>query len=132
MGMPTQTGKTVLIVADEAEARGRLMRLLRAENDTAIEAVNGTEALSYLQCRPRPDLIVLDFLVPAVDGWLFLRALRRAIPGFAAPIVIITTDVNTDRGWALSHGCAEVVKKPLAPQELLETVGRLTQRRAGP
>jgi twitching motility two-component system response regulator PilH len=132
MGMPTQTGKTVLIVADEAEGRGRLTLLFRAANDTVVEAGNGTEALSYLQCRPRPDLIVLDFRAPAVDGWLFLRALRRAIPGFAAPILITTADVNADRAWALSHGCAEVVKKPLAPQELLETVARLTRRRPGP
>jgi CheY-like chemotaxis protein len=121
LGGDLATGKTVLVMADTASARKWLSFRLREEGYTVILAGSAKEALGHLQGKPRPNLILLDMAEPALDGWLFLRKLRRSVPGCAVPVLLVTAD-RGDRGWALDQGCAGIVERPVVFDELLQSV----------
>jgi CheY-like chemotaxis protein len=77
--MPTR----VLIVEDDVATRASLVLLLQAEGYAADSVSDGRQALSYLRSHPPPRLVVLDLLMPVMDGWQFL-AKRQGDPHLAA------------------------------------------------
>ncbi|HEX4590352.1 MAG TPA: response regulator, partial [Gemmataceae bacterium] len=93
----------------------------------ALTAANGAVALAMLE-SVKPDVILLDMLMPEMDGWKFLEALResshRAIP------IVITTAVGLTRDWAEQHECAGFLKKPFDENEVLAEIRRAL--RGGP
>jgi CheY-like chemotaxis protein len=73
----------------------------------------------------RPDLILLDMLMPVLDGWRFLQQVKaKNIP--SVPIIVVTATVLT-REWAEDHGCRGFIAKPIIPDELLKEVQRCLQ-----
>src|SRR5207302_251010 len=108
---------------DSAPTREGLTVLLQQEGYRAIPAADGQEALSLIQSAPPPDLILLDMLMPVLDGWHFLERLRRDSPKPPIP-VIVTTGTVLSREWAEAHGCAGFVKKPIEPEDLLAEIKR--------
>ena len=91
-----------------------------------MPAVNGLEALAVAE-RERPDIIVLDFVMPRLDGPGFCRAYRGR--GGTAPIVLITAVLRVGIAEVRKHaavcGAAAVLVKPFSIEKLLATVGRL-------
>ncbi len=121
-----KVGKSVLIVDDMVEARTLLRILLsRKGNYTVFEAENGQDALA-LVARQVPDLIVLDYMMPDMNGSEICRRLRSNKPTTGVPIIVLTarTDYDT-RDKALDAGADIFMNKPLRPVELLETVNAL-------
>lgn len=114
-------GQLLLVVEDNAVARAGLAALLRREGYRVELAGNGQEALDYLANSPPPDLILLDMLMPVLDGWHFLERLRRDGP--PVPVVVTTGTILT-LAWAASHGCQGFVRKPIEPSELFAEVRR--------
>jgi two-component system, chemotaxis family, chemotaxis protein CheY len=114
---------TILVVEDDAVTREGLAVLLCREGFAVATAANGQEALDYLRQNPAPDLILLDMLMPVLDGWHFLERVKRTKPAAAVPIVITTATILT-RAWANDHGCAGFVRKPLELDALLEEIRR--------
>ncbi len=119
--------KTVLIVDDEE----RLVRLVQAyleqEGFHVLTAGDGQEALAVAR-REKPDLIVLDLMMPVMDGYEFLRRHRQEAP---TPVVLLTARVEeTDKVLGLELGADDYVTKPFSPRELLARV-RAVLRRAG-
>jgi CheY-like chemotaxis protein len=94
MSTPTPAGKTVLVVEDNATARAALADLLQPEGFAVVPAANGKDALVRLGEGLVPDLILLDLLMPVVDGWAFLQDLRRGFPGLLSVPIIVTTAVG--------------------------------------
>jgi CheY-like chemotaxis protein len=119
--------KSVLIIEDDAATRTGLATLLEEDGWTPLQAGNGQEALQRLRVF-RPDLILLDMLMPVMDGWQFLREVRRTVPDFAAPIILTTTIGIVSREWALDHGCAGYVPKPTQVDQLFAEVRRLAPK----
>ncbi len=117
------TGKSLLVVEDDEPAREALANLLRLEGYAVAEAGNGAEALDYLRTNPPPDLILLDMLLPVLDGWHFLTEVRHVSDVRHVPIIVITSTILTP-DWARDHGCAGFLRKPIKPDELLAEVGR--------
>jgi CheY-like chemotaxis protein len=116
-----QAGKTILVVEDNDVAREGLAVVLRREGYAVALAADGRQALDYLDANPAPDLILLDMLMPVLDGWAFLGLLR----GRADRVpVVVTTGTVLSREWAADHGCAGFVKKPIEAGALLEEVRR--------
>jgi CheY-like chemotaxis protein len=121
LGADLAASKTVLVMADTASARKWLSFRLREEGYTVIPTDNAKEALAHLQGKPRPNLILLDMAEPVLDGWLFLRKLRRSAPGCAVPVLLVTAD-RGDQGWALDQGCAGIIQRPVVFDDLLQSV----------
>jgi len=115
--------KTVMVVEDNAIAREGLAVILRSHGFNVIGFENGLDALNYIGTGTRPDLILLDMLMPVLDGWHYLQRLK-ALPVGSAPVVVTTGAILT-REWAAQNGCAGFLRKPIEEDELLDEVNRL-------
>jgi CheY-like chemotaxis protein len=114
--------KPVLIVEDDESAREALATFLAAEGYTVIEAANGREALDRLQ-QDAVGLILLDLMMPVMDGWEF-RAVQLRTPALAPiPVMVITADASA-RSRAMSLGVEGYMTKPIQFARLLEFVDR--------
>ena len=120
---PAIGGRLILVVEDNDVAREGLAVVLRREGYGVLTAANGEEALSHLRAGPRPDLILLDMLMPVLDGWHFLERLKREGPESPVPIIITTSTILSPE-WALANGCQGFLHKPIEGQTLLEEVRR--------
>ena len=121
--MPPNLDQTVLVVEDDPECLEAIAEVLQHEGYGTLLARNGSEALESLQYRRRPDLILLDLMMPVMDGWEFLKALRR-LPRFAGiPVVLLSAESHlAKRAEAL--GVAGHIGKPVELETLLSAVSR--------
>ncbi|MGO8992509.1 MAG: response regulator [Polyangiaceae bacterium] len=100
---------TVLIVDDDSDIRFTLRQILRDEGFRVLQARDGLEALERI-AEEEPDLVLLDLVMPVVDGWEVLRTLRRCRADL--PIVILSA-VPAD-------GCPDFIQKPVSFARLIE------------
>ena len=111
----------VLIVEDDAELRDMMAQLLTLEGFAATAVANGREALEYLGRGNRPDIILLDLMMPVMDGWEFRRK-QQSDPALAAvPVVVLSA---LDHRRAAEVDAVAFLKKPLDFDRLLELVRR--------
>jgi len=122
MTTTTPAGKRLLLVEDSEDTRDTLAFVLRREGYAVETADNGRAALEQVRSAP-PDLILLDMLLPVVDGWQVLRQVQADQQLAGLPIVIVTGTILT-REWAEQSGCAGFVGKPVDHGALLEEVRR--------
>lgn len=118
---PERLGRTVLVVEDDEAARRQLAELLGQQGYGVLTAAHGEEALRRLRSDPAPDVMLLDMLMPILDGWHLLERLRQEGP--AVPVIVTTGTILT-REWAESHGCHGFVHKPIEPDALLQEIRR--------
>jgi two-component system, OmpR family, response regulator MprA len=119
-------GARLLVVDDDPDVRLSLKRALRYAGYSVTMAVHGAAALDYLARAP-VDLIVLDVLMPMVDGFDTCRRLRER--GDATPILVLTArDGIDDRVTGLEMGADDYLVKPFALRELLARVQALLRR----
>ena len=119
--------RTLLVVEDNDFAREGLAVVLRRQGYRVVPAADGQAALALLHAGPPPDLILLDMLMPVLDGWHFLDRLRREGPRPAVPVIVTTGTIIT-REWAAQNGCAGFVKKPIEPEVLFGEIDRCLGR----
>jgi two-component system, OmpR family, response regulator MprA len=116
---------TVLIVDDDRRITDMLRRTLAYEGYAVVTAANGHEALAKAQIH-RPDVVVLDWLMPGMDGIEVAKRLRAAD---AVPILMLTArDAIEDRVEGLDSGADDYLVKPFAPIELLARIRALLRR----
>jgi two-component system response regulator MprA len=116
----------VLIVEDEAEIAGFIRRGLALDGFTAEIATDGNAALAAARDRP-PDLVVLDLMLPGIDGLEVARRLRAASE---VPIIMLTArDAVPDRVEGLEAGADDYLIKPFAFEELLARIRVQLRRR---
>jgi two-component system, OmpR family, response regulator MprA len=119
-------GGKLLVVDDDPDVRDSLQRALRLAGYTVTTAVHGADALDQLARSP-VDLIVLDVLMPIVDGFDACRRLRER--GNATPVLVLTArDELDDRVAGLDAGADDYLVKPFALRELLARVRALLRR----
>ena len=123
--------KTILVVDDESQIVEICRDYLTAAGFAVITADDGLKALAAAR-RERPDLIVLDLMLPGMDGLDVCRELRRDSAGLAAvPIIMLTARVEeSDKLVGLELGADDYITKPFSPRELVARV-RTVLRRAG-
>jgi DNA-binding response OmpR family regulator len=119
--------KTVLVVDDEERLTSLVKTYLEQAGFRAVTARNGREAL-FLARQEKPDLIVLDVMMPEMDGLEFMRQHRKERE---TPIIMLTARIeDTDKLLGLELGADDYVTKPFSPRELIARV-RAVLRRSG-
>src|SRR5262245_22661189 len=111
--------RPVLIVEDDADLREMMAQLLALEGFVATTVANGLEALEYLERGDKPDIILLDLMMPVMDGWEFRRQ-QQSDPTLASvPVVILSA---LDQRRAAEVNAVAFLKKPLDFDRLLQLV----------
>ena len=119
----------VLVVDDDPHIREVVCFALAKNGFATAEAADGLAALAAVE-RERPDLIVLDVLMPELDGTEVCRRLRRVSD---APVIFLSSkDDEVDRIVGLELGADDYVTKPFSPRELVARVKVVLRRRQGP
>lgn len=123
---PDLSGLTILVVDDEADARGMMHRLLRTCKATSIEAPTADAALTCID-KFGPHLILSDIGMPGTDGYQFIREVRRK--GVSTPAIALTAFARSeDRIRSIQAGFQAHLAKPIEPGELLTVVASLSGR----
>lgn len=119
-----QRTATILIVDDDAGIRTSLARLLHLEGFRTAEAAHGAEALEYLRHHPAPCVILLDLMMPTMDGWELHRHLQQDPALARIPVVVISAHVSL-ADMARSLRAFAYFEKPIELDQLVETVERV-------
>ena len=115
----------ILIVDDDADIRN-VLRLLLQEHYEVSEAADGSAAVEYLRSNPDTDLVILDVMMPGMNGYETCDALREFSN---APVLFLTAkSAQADRISAYSSGGDDFLSKPFSQEELLAKVGSLLRR----
>jgi signal transduction histidine kinase/DNA-binding response OmpR family regulator len=112
---------TILIIDDEKPAHELLERELAGAGYDLVHATGGREGLKLAK-QARPDVITLDIIMPDLDGWSVLKALKADPELCNIPVVLVTIMRDRDLGFAL--GAADYITKPLDREALIRVVGR--------
>jgi CheY-like chemotaxis protein len=118
---------TKVLVADDSRIfRILTSEVLRERGLEVLEATNGGQALDIL-LEQRPELAVLDALMPLISGFDVIGKLREAAPDYQ-PVIFIVTAVYKSRRWEsearLQYQVHEYLEKPLEPEDLLKAIGK--------
>jgi CheY-like chemotaxis protein len=125
-------GPRKVMVVDDAPSELRLMESILRSAGHEVLAYGDGEGLEDRVAAERPDVLLLDILLPKRNGYEILRALKKDERTRRTPVVVVTArDQESDRVWSRLHGAAEYVMKPFTPEQLLaavETLARPTTR----
>ena len=116
------SGRSLLVVEDDADIREALDGLLSMEGFRVAGCSNGREALDWLRASPKPDIILLDLMMPVMDGWQF-RVAQKDDPEIATiPVLALSAD-STAKAAAID--AEAYLKKPVDYDTLIATIDRL-------
>jgi len=113
----------VLVVDDDADIRDSIGDILELRGYRVARASNGREALDHLRAGPRPCVILLDLMMPVLNGWEFRAVQTKDEQLRSVPVVVISGDGSTDQK-AASIGVDEYLRKPLELSAILDVVRR--------
>jgi CheY-like chemotaxis protein len=120
----------VMAVDDDPVIRGLLEVNLEMEGHDVVTAVDGQDALDKARADP-PDLILLDVMMPNVNGWQAAQALKNDPATRGIPVILLSARaMEADRRKGEEIGVEEYVTKPFDPIELMDLVNRLLQGQA--
>ena len=122
---------SVLVVEDDPEVRDVLEELLAMEGFSVESAVDGAEALARIQGGLRPAVILLDSMMPRMNGAEFLRARELDPELLATPVYLISASGDFD-GTSSRYRIQGFLRKPFDPDQLLAVVGRHAPRAERP
>jgi CheY-like chemotaxis protein len=125
--MYAENPRPILVIDDNVDARQALSELLQINGYTVVCVENGQAALAVIRTQPAPPaLIVLDMLMPVMDGRTFLNQARRDRLLKDVPIIAVTADLSVQ-----APGTSAVLGKPIRPERFLGIVRRFVQPGVG-
>ena len=118
---------TILVVDDEQRMRKLIKDFLVKENYKVLEAVDGEDAIEvFLQNKNKINLVLLDVMMPKVDGWTVLREIRR---DSNVPVIMLTArGEEQDELFGFELGVDEYISKPFSPKVLVARIGAILKR----
>lgn len=118
---------TVLIVDDSPTETYVLQKILESGGYRTLTATDGANAIGLIR-RRRPDLVLMDVVMPGLNGFQATRMLSRDPETAHIPVIIVTTkDQETDVTWGLRQGARHYLIKPVSPGDLLDKVREAIQ-----
>jgi len=116
----------VLVVEDSIPQREMITELLKGNGLTVAAATDGVEALEQIQAGEHPDLVVLDIVMPRMNGYEVCRRLKADPITQNVPVILCSSKGEEfDRYWGMKQGADAYIAKPFQPMELLGTVKQL-------
>ncbi len=120
-----QTMAHILII-DDSPTDVRVFTTLLEKNGHRVSSAASAEEGIAAAKRERPDLVIMDVIMPGMNGFQGTRTLSRDADTSAIPILIVTTkSMETDRVWGLRQGAKDFMVKPVAESELLGRIQKL-------
>jgi len=124
-GTPLRGGPVILIVDDDARLREFVRVNLEMDGYSVREAASAAEGLAALEEEP-PDLILLDVMMPEVDGWEMLRRVRERHGVDSIPVIMFSGKVDEQTAEAAEdRGAQAFIGKPFDPQQLIQSTKQL-------
>lgn len=120
---------SILVIDDEASIRGIVEAYLKAEGNTVYLAEDGVQGLTLFR-RYKPDLVILDIMLPGMDGLEVLQQIRRESAVYV--LLLTTKSEEMDRVIGLTVGADDYVTKPFSPRELAARVKAILRRSRSP
>jgi CheY-like chemotaxis protein len=115
------SGDTILVVDDDSDFRHALTMLLRLEGYLVIPAEDGQVALNLLDVGARPSVILLDLMMPRLNGFDFLARTRQSLQHANIPVIVVSANQGYD---AVDLGVFAIVRKPAEADDLLSAIER--------
>ena len=113
---------TVLIVDDSPTETYKLMSMLEKHGHSVLSAESGADGVAKAK-KERPDVVIMDVVMPGLNGFQATRQLSKAPETANIPIIIVTTkDQETDRVWGMRQGAKAYLTKPIAESDLLNVI----------
>lgn len=117
--------KRILVVEDDTSIRELLVELLESEGYAVASAVNGLEGLKYLQNEANPDLILIDLMMPVMDGYSFRTEQLKNATWSKIPTVVMSAEANAKE--KMKHfNITAFLSKPVELDTILKTVARFS------
>ena len=120
----TKGSGRILIVDDDAEIITAIRFALEAKGYDVLIARDGNQGLAMAE-RERPDLVILDMMMPKRSGFLVLEKLRRTEESPTRVVMITANEGSRHKAYAEMLGVDDYIRKPFAMDRLIESVGRL-------
>jgi twitching motility two-component system response regulator PilH len=118
----------VLVVEDSPPQREMISDLLKGIGLSVTSAADGVEALEQIK-NSRPDIVVLDIVMPRMNGYELCRRIKLDPKTQEVPVVMCSTKGEEfDRYWGMRQGADAYIAKPFQPQELVGTVKQLLRK----
>jgi twitching motility two-component system response regulator PilH len=113
-----------VLIVDDSPTEAHVLKAMLEKNGFEVEtAKDGTEGVERAKAL-KPDLILMDVVMPGLNGFQATRELTRDPATSNIPIIIVTTkDQETDRVWGLRQGAKDFITKPVYERNLMETIG---------
>ncbi|PSR15509.1 DNA-binding response regulator [filamentous cyanobacterium CCP3] len=122
--------KTILIIEDEAQTRSIFLKCLEFEGFCAVGASDGTSGVAMAQ-QHNPDLVVCDIMMPDMDGYSVLSALRKSRQTALIPLIFLTAKVTmADLRRGMELGADDYLTKPCTVEQFLAAINSRLQRQA--
>jgi len=115
--------KRILVVEDDTSIRELLVELLESEGYAVSSAVNGLEGIRFLQGHDQPDLILIDLMMPVMDGYAFRTEQLKHEKWSKIPTVVMSAEANAKEKMK-SFNISAFLSKPVELETILKTVSR--------
>lgn len=126
---PKSRGQSILVVEDSRTARQVVTMLLKRKGFNVLEAQSGSEALAVFS-KNRPDLVLLDLMLPDTSGYEVLAKIRQHLGGSDVPVIMLTGKRGaTDRTKGMAFGANEYLTKPFDPGKLLDIIDNYLEKK---
>ena len=117
--------KRILVVEDDTSIRELLVELLESEGYAVASAVNGLEGIKYLQTQGNPDLILIDLMMPVMDGYSFRTEQLKNTNWATIPTVVMSAEANAKEKMK-NFNITAFLSKPVELDTILKTVARFS------
>jgi twitching motility two-component system response regulator PilH len=112
----------ILVVDDSPTETFRFREMLQRNGYIVIEASNGADGVA-MTLAERPDLVLMDVVMPGMNGFQATRQISRGADTSSIPVVIVSTkDQETDRVWGMRQGAKDYLTKPIDEENLIEVI----------
>jgi len=121
-----------IVIVDDSTADLKLMESILLSGSHSVTALNDPTVAEDRIASEQPDLVMLDVVMPAKNGYEVLRGLRRNPATKDVPVVLVSSKTaETDIRWGLRQGASEYVGKPYTPEQVLAAVRKVIDAKVG-